>query len=279
MLIIKKMTPEDYPFAVQLTDKMSWNLAEDDFQFMTELEPEGCFTLYENEEKIGIATTITYNHIGWFGNLIVKEDYRKKGAGSHLVKHALAYLKTKNVKTTGLYAYLDKIAFYQKLGFKTDIKFRVMTGKSFTSIPELDIREAGKQDLKAITELDEVCFGAPRKRMLEPIISDRDNLCLIYSKDDEIKGFAVAKVYRGKAELGPLVCPKNRSDLATKVVKTALNRLINKEVSLLVPETEKPILNMLRRLGFRRSFDVVRMFHGSATLKECSYMPESLERG
>ena len=54
---------------------------------------------------MGIATCISFGKVGWFGNLIVKEEIRHKGAGSLLVKHAIDYLQGKGVETIGLYAY------------------------------------------------------------------------------------------------------------------------------------------------------------------------------
>lgn len=58
MLQVRNMTPEDFQFAVGLTDTMNWKLEEEDFVFMTKLEPGGCFTLLDNSEKIGVVTTI-----------------------------------------------------------------------------------------------------------------------------------------------------------------------------------------------------------------------------
>ena len=51
MFRIKTMTPEDFDFATQITDKMNWNLATADFEFMIELEPKGCFILEEDSKR------------------------------------------------------------------------------------------------------------------------------------------------------------------------------------------------------------------------------------
>ena len=279
MFRTKLMNTKDFAFAIRLTNQMNWNLTKEDFQFMTKLEPQGCFTLYEKNEKIGIATTITYNHTAWFGNLIIKPNHRKKGAGSHLVKHALTYLKNKKVETTGLYAYTEKIPFYQRLGFKPHIKFTVMKGKSFPSPPHPNTQQTKKQQLKTIIRLDQTCFGAPRRKLLEPIILDSDNLCLSYIENNKIKAFALAKIYRGKAELGPLICPEGRSGIAVKLIKATLNKLDNAEVTMFIPEEQHAIQKTLKQSGFQETFQVVTMFHGSPTFKPCIYMPESLERG
>ena len=66
-----KMRAEDFPFAVQLANTMDWNMAESDFEFMTKLEPDGCFLAFQAEEPVGIATCVSYGKTGWFGNLSV----------------------------------------------------------------------------------------------------------------------------------------------------------------------------------------------------------------
>ena len=82
MFQVKLMTADDFPFATELANTMDWNMATEDFQFMQSLEPEGCFVLYDGAKRLGIATCISYGKMGWFGNLIVKEEYRNRGAGS-----------------------------------------------------------------------------------------------------------------------------------------------------------------------------------------------------
>ncbi len=273
------MSTADFDFAVHITDQMGWGLAKSDFEFMMELEPKGCFVLLEDSEKIGIATTVSFGKIAWFGNLIVNESRRGRGAGSQLVNHALEYLKTRNVETVGLYAYMERIPFYKRLGFKSGSDFIVMKGKAFPSPVSACVRQAGKQDAEKIIDFDRSCFGESRKKMLEPILSDPDNLCQVGIEDEKIVGYSVAKVFRGMAELGPLVCEKGRIKTAINLLRATFNSLKGLEVSLFVPEKEDAILSMLIENGFSQTFKVERMFHGLPVAKDCVYMAESLERG
>jgi hypothetical protein len=52
MFSVRRMSSEDIEFAVRITDTMNWNLTEQDFAFMMQLEPEGCFTLLCNSKKL-----------------------------------------------------------------------------------------------------------------------------------------------------------------------------------------------------------------------------------
>ena len=279
MFHIENMSTEDFEFAVRITDTMNWKMVNEDFEFMMRLEPEGCFVLFSNSERIGIATTISFGEIGWFGNLIVTESYRKKGAGSLLVKHAIKYLKSKNIETIGLYAYIDRIPFYRKLGFRYDSEFTVLKGKGFSSPAEANVREPRKKEIQKIIEFDHSCFGASRKKLLEPILLDPDTLCYVSIEDECILGYAAAKVYKRVAELGPLICKQGRRDIALALLKTLLNILEGFEVSMCIQKKEFEILDVLIKSGFRENFRVARMFSGPFMAKNCIYAAESLERG
>jgi GNAT superfamily N-acetyltransferase len=273
------MSVEDFAFAIDITDPMDWNLTEADFAFMLKLEPEGCFVLLDDSEKVGIATTVSFGQVGWFGNLIVRGDKRRKGGGSLLVNHALKYLTAKNVKTVGLYAYPDKTTFYAKLGFKYDSDFIVLNGKGTFPSVATRINEAKSHNLEQIVDFDQNCFGASRRKVLEPILFDPSNLCYMALEDKQLLGFAAAKVYNEKAELGPLVCNQRRSDIAISLINAALDRLKGYEVSLCLHKREASILDTLIKCGFSENFRVSRMFFGLPVTRDCIYAAESLERG
>lgn len=273
------MSVEDLAFAVQITNEADWGLSEDDFAFMMESEPDGCFTILDNSEKVGIATNVSFGKIAWFGNLIISEKYRKKGVGSLLVKHSIEYLRNKKVKSIGLYAYIDKIPFYKKLGFEYDSEFIVLKGKGFSSTAKTGLKRAGRHDLPKIIGYDRVCFGASRKNVLEPILQYPKNFCYLSIEGRQLIGYAVAKVYDGMAELGPLVCQRERIDSAIDLLNTTLDKLRGLEVHMCVPKREGAILDMLREHEFTENFRVARMFLGIPNAKDCIYIAESLERG
>ena len=273
------MSPADFDFAVQATDRMGWGLGKSDFEFMMELEPEGCFVLFEDSERVGLATTVSYGKIAWFGNLIVDEGRRRRGAGSLLVNHSLEYLRSIGVETVGLYAYMERISFYRRLGFRTDSAFLVMKGKAFSSSISADVRKVEERDIEKVVDFDRSCFGESRWKLLEPILSDRDNLGYFSVRGGKVVGYSVVKVFRGMAELGPIVCEKGQVDVAVNLLRATFDGVKRFEVSLFVPEKEEALCSMLVENGFSQVFKVERMFHGSPVAGDCVMMAESLERG
>ena len=278
MFSVKNMSTNDITFAVRLANTMDWNLAEGDFKFMMELEPKGCFTLFCDSERVGIVTTISFGNIGWLGNLIVTEQHRKKGAGSMLASHAVKYLKHNNVETVGLYAYTETVPFYERLGFTCDSHFIVLNGTSFSSPTDSHIRKGGKADIQKIIDYDCSSLGFSRRKLLEPILLNSDNRCYIY-ENREMAGYAIAKVYQGMAEAGPVVCHQGCNEIAINLSKAVLNSLDGLEVSMCIPEKQMALLGILKRHGFSEKFRVVRMFHGPPFNDKCICLAESLERG
>jgi ribosomal protein S18 acetylase RimI-like enzyme len=228
---------------------------------------------------VGVATSISFGGVGWFGNLVVSEDCRKEGAGTLLVKYVVDYLENVGVETIGLYAYQHLVGFYEKLGFKPDVDFSVLHGKSARCVAEATAREINQKEVPALTEFDRGCFGADRKKLLEPIILDVNNRCYVSADDDEIRGYVAAKVYDEMAEVGPLVTHENSVGVATSLLQTVLCRLGNREVFVCLPAAEEALLEILFESGFQESFRVTRMFLGPAVAKSCIYVAESLERG
>jgi ribosomal protein S18 acetylase RimI-like enzyme len=281
MFRAETMRTEDFPFAVQLANTMNWNMASEDFEFMSKLEPQGCFVLFRGAERLGVATSVSFGKVGWFGNLIVQEKRRRKGAGIFLVKHAIKYLKSTGVETIGLYAYPQLIEFYKNFGFKPDEDFLVFQGKAVSPVTErtLQIQMARKQDIPALMDFDYQCFGAYRKKLLEPLLLSRGNLCYISTGNDEIIGYGAAKVYEDMAEVGPLVCRQNHVEVAQALLQTILGKLNNLNIFICVPTAETALLELLSKTGFRENFRVARMFLGPAVAKNCTYIAESLERG
>jgi GNAT superfamily N-acetyltransferase len=278
MFHVEKMDVNDFPFAVQLANTMDWNMTEEDFEFMLKLEPEGCFVQFQGDERVGVATSVVFGEVGWFGNFIVNKDVRGKGAGTSLIQNAIDYLRNKGVATIGLYAYPHLVKFYERFGFEADIDFLVLKGKAAFSSQEL-LKAAERRDVPELVDLDCECFGANRRKLLEPIILDNANLCYVSTGNGEVTGYVAAKVYGKMAELGPLVCCANHVDEAVVLLKTMLSRLNGLEIFAYIPKEEGELLNVLGQAGLKEDFSLVRMFSGPPVTKKCIYTAESLERG
>jgi len=279
MFHIERMTFEDFPFAVQLSNTMNWNMTLRDFELAMSLEPEGCFLLFHDSKRVGITTTVSYGEMGWLGNLIVREEYRRKNAGGFLVNRAVDYLKRKGVGTIGLYAYPHLVAFYERFGFNLDKDFSVLQGDPVSPLPINLLEKIQEEFIPSVITFDSRCFGANRAKLLESMFFSGKNLCYGLIENEEVKGFVAAKLFDGVAEIGPLVCKENGVDDAKLLLGNLLAKLPGLKVSICVPRNENALLNQLFASGFQEKFSVSRMFLGPKVTAKCIYIPESLERG
>lgn len=279
MFQVRKMHVEDFPFAVQLANTMNWNMTESDFKFNQKLEPNGCFILLHNHERIGIATCISYGKIGWFGNLVVETEYRGKGAGSLLVNHAVEYLRNKGAELVGIYAYKHLDKFYGDIGFKAQDEFGLFSGQIAKATPQDGPQQAYEKDIMPLIKFDTQCFGWNRQRLIQAIFQSKTNLCYYYTEADKIIGFVMAKVYDEMAEIGPLMFYPNNPEVAAKLLGQVLYNLKGLEVYVCAPMGKIGLFEILNAAGLNERFRLTRMFLGSITAQNCVCVPESLERG
>jgi ribosomal protein S18 acetylase RimI-like enzyme len=279
MFQVKCMQPQDYLFATELANTMNWNMAPEDFQFNSVLDPQGCLVLFDDSAPVGIATCISYCKVGWFGNLIVKPEVRHRGAGSLLVIHALNYLQGKGATTIGLYAYPHLLEFYGKLGFKADIDFTYMHLSNLPVIEAVPAKKITETDIPAILAFDKECFGGDRQRLLEANLLGEGNCGYFVVEKGEVVGYASANVYERMAEVAPLVCKEKRSDIAFKLLNSIFSNLPGLDIYLCLPKNQCRLLEVLTGLGFKEEFSVTRMYNGPNPAKNCIYLAESLERG
>ena len=279
MFLVKKMVSADFSFAVQLANTMHWNMTQKDFEFMNAVEPFGCFVLFNDLERLGIATCVNYGYVGWFGNFVIKNEYRNIGAGSFLLRHTINYLKQKGVLRIGLYSYPHLTSFYQKHKFAIDTEFFVLRGSPLISSIFKEKEEAEKNNFLSLLEFDKRCVGFNREKTLLPLFFDKRNKVYFSDQNGIIEGYVLIKIINQTAEIGPLITIQNSNTIARDLLFTAFRKLNNFDVFIYVQKKNKKLIKLLFESGLQKDFSVVRMFLGSSIDTDCLYFPESLERG
>lgn len=278
MLQIKVMGTGDFVFAEQLSNLMHWNNSVEDFRFMKTLEPEGCFIAFLDSEPVGIATSISFGNIGWFGNLIVHEKHRRKGIGGRLVNYSIEFLESKGTKTVGLYAKSNLTDYYQHLGFRKDADFVVLQATLEQSLPAT-LARTSEANLKRIFDFDLNYFGSDRTGLLRSLYLKPETLTYCFSDKTGVVGYAMTKNYGKTVEVGPLICKLNEPDVAKLLLQNLLSQLKGLQISLCLPQKDVVLIEYLKSWGFTESFVVSRMWRGRNPIKDCHYIAESLERG
>ncbi len=76
--------------------------------------------------------------------------------------------------------------------WRDDINFfAVLNGKPLASKPHKGFRELSKNDIATLIDFDKRCFGWDRKKLLEPILIEKGNLCYFSVEKDETFNFTL----------------------------------------------------------------------------------------
>lgn len=257
-MIIRTIKPLDFNFIIGLAALENIKYSKKDLKRIIDFEPEGCFIALDGEQRLGIVTTITYGNVGWIGNLFVERSTRRRGTGTKLVKEALEYMQKKDVKIPKLYCFPNRVAFYRKLGFKTEINVQVMVGKGRkTSFSE--VNELSEDTLNEILPLDKKIFGADRSHLLHRLQQEFPKNCFSAYHKKKLVGYIMANGSEDEFELGPWVClPKYQNRYGEQLLKAGINSLDKKIIDLSTPLNNK-MKEILVINGFKKQGIAVRM--------------------
>lgn len=126
---------------------------------------------------------------------------------------------------------------------------------------------------------DKDCIGFNRKKTLDLIFSDENNIIYYSNQNNCLNGYIVTKILNHQAEIGPLVVRSNSESIVLNLLKKALFNLSGYNTLIYVPKNNQEINTLLINSGLNKETSLIRMFLGSPITIDCLYLPESLERG
>lgn len=275
---IRRMTRGDFSFAVSLTDSEDWAYVENDFARLLGYEPEGCFIAEVEKQPVGLTTATSYGPVAWIGNVIVAEESRGTGIGTQLVRAAVDYLESIDVKTVHLASYMNTIRFYERLGFRQEFPISTMSIDT-TGFGSSDVDTAKETDLEQIAALDTACFGGNRSRIIQRMWRDFPQLLL---KTDVPAGYVIATCTEKSCEIGPLVVESGSPDAAELLLRGILGEVLADRVRMFVPHANPRAADLAKSLGFEEDFRTLRMLNGEVNEAERMdgiYALGALEKG
>ena len=84
MFNIKPMRSKDFSFATELANTMNWNMAIEDFQFMTQLEPGGCFVAFEDSKPWELLPASVMAKLGGLATLSLEKNTERRASDVYL---------------------------------------------------------------------------------------------------------------------------------------------------------------------------------------------------
>jgi ribosomal protein S18 acetylase RimI-like enzyme len=202
---IRPMISSDLEFAATLTANEGWlSETNEDFEGFHLYDPNGCFVAEENGGRIGMCVATAYGESGFLGELIVRKDMRGRGIGTRLMRHALAYLSHRGIRSIYLDGVEGAIPLYERLGFRKVCRSLRFSGR-VPGARYSRVRAMTPADLAVVAEMDRGAFGADRSFFLQRRLSLHPRFCKVLESEGRIRGFVTGRARVDLISVGPWV--------------------------------------------------------------------------
>ncbi|MFB7586605.1 GNAT family N-acetyltransferase [Streptomyces sp. NPDC056169] len=203
-LPIRRLTADDLLACADLSENRGW--LREEYKW-GHLLTAGTGYGIDDPSGTGLVTCCVVTSYGpglaAIGMVLVAEAYARQGVGRRLMQHVLA--ENGDTPLT-LYATANGQPLYEQLGFIETSRAEMVRGRfSFTTpAPDVPVRPATAEDLRAILRLDREVFGLDRTHILTRLPAFADHL-RVAEEDGEITGFAAAWPNMDTHVVGPLI--------------------------------------------------------------------------
>lgn len=249
-------------FAKSLTDVEEWGHQASDFERLIELDPAGCFVAWDKEERVGIATTISYNEFAFLGNVIVKKEKRGQNIGPALMHHALCYLERRSMKTIELDGVMPAVAMYRSLGFRDKYRsLRFMRKATDENHGTAGGSLSCPQPAVTIASFDHQMTGIQRTRLIANLVNDFPNSAFCIGERN-LRAYAIVRERANHTfAIGPIVAED--TVVFAELISEILKRYRTRTMTVGIPEVNTDGVKVLLHNGFTYCAPSMRMYRGS----------------
>ncbi len=258
MVNISKMTDSDTSFAAALAQREGWGHRDFDYRRLLSFEPDGCFIAWDNDNPVGMITSISFGHYAFLASLIVDKPVRGRGIGQALMRRAIEYLQSRKIISIELDGVIDAVPLYRKLGFKDKyLSFRFIRKPVGNTNFESNRSQGAIGD---IVEFDKKMIGLDRSRIVRQFCDEfKEGLFTV--GDFNLEAYAVVRPREKEPYyIGPFVAINIES--FEKLLGSVINAHNGISLKTGVPETNRNAVEALLSCGFEYIQPSLRMYLG-----------------
>lgn len=256
----------DVDYAKSLTDIEQWGHQESDFKRLVEMDPQGCFVAWDGDERVGIATTISYGEYAFLGNIIVEKQRRGGSIGPRLMKHAVDYLDRKGMKTIELDGVLSAVAMYRRMGFRDKYYSLRLARKPQSQYHALAALSRCPEPLPTLADFDYQETGIRRQALISSIAGQFPETTFCFSAP-RLEAYGVVRERsHGAFAVGPLVA--HDPGACSKIVREIVAVFGDKQLTIGVPEVNKAAVRIMLHHDFHYGAPSMRMYRGQSIAYE-----------
>jgi len=256
---IRTMTTKDLELGLSLSRQAGWNQTEADWLRLMYFEPEGCFVAELDGSAVGTTTTCVLDHVAWIAMVLVDENHRRRGIGTHLLRHALDHLDRRHVSTIRLDATGLGRPIYETLGFIPEYDLARYKGiaPSFPALPTA--ADASSDAYSDIIEFDKMITGTNREKMLTRLFEEFPRRLRTLRREGKIEGYLTMRPGANAVQIGPCIALK---DAGLALLCDALGRCAGKYVFIDIPYNNAGAVKIAESSGLEIQRCFTRMYRG-----------------
>ncbi|EDV21523.1 uncharacterized protein TRIADDRAFT_60070 [Trichoplax adhaerens] len=255
---------KDMNWISTMTKLQKWNPGLKDAVAFHLVDPNGFFIGLLNDKPMCCISAVKYPNTtyGYIGCYIVEENYRGKGYGLRIFKHAMDYL-------TGCYIGLDAVISQQKNYEKSGFQFAHAVRRYIGIIQRKsqickNIRYAKDISMDKIVEYDARHSFCQRTHFLASWIHVGTDQCLVYIEDDgTIRGLGGIRLAVDGYRVGPLFA--ETPEIAENLLYALCPSESDTKVDFDVPEPNSDGICLAERLNLQHIEESRRMYTGART--------------
>ncbi len=264
-MTIRTFRSEDIDFAVSLTVEEGWNYTPGELELMLRLDPMGSF-IYEDEERLGIATCVTYGRTGILGHLIVSKKGRGRKIGGALLEAALDYMNGMGVEAMLVYATQEAVGLYRRHGFTVHERtscVHLRIDDAVRSEPSPDCLPIKRNDLPEIIGIDKELFGDDRGTLINKLYGESPKQAFKIERDGWIAGFIFGRPDHTGYNLGPWECLTGNEKDADVLFRTVVSTFSNGRLYMGAFDNNASALKVIRDVPRINEWQVPLMTRGA----------------
>jgi len=250
-----------------------WNPGLEDAAAFRAADPEGFFVAELAGQVVAAISVVDHSDaVAFLGLYLCRPEFRGRGIGRTLWRHALAHAGDRAVGLDGVPA---QEANYARAGFVRQgatIRFE----GALPAGTDCAVRPACNADAVQLARLDRAACGVDRPRFLATWMAEAATRRTVICADG--RGFATARLCRDGAKIGPVVAEE--AGTALDLIAAAGRAVGATRLIVDLPEARRGLAGLLVERGFAPGFTTARMWRGAPPVAGASQMAiASMELG
>lgn len=249
-LTLREAATDDMPAIAAMRKSVGWTVHEWALLAVIGQPHARCVVAADADGALaGVGSGIAYGRLGFVGNMVVADAYRRRGVGTAVLDDIAGWLARVGCTRLELNATDDGKHLYARHGFASrglSAVARVPRSTPLDGDPSARIRTAVPSDLDALAAYDCPRFGGDRRSILAMLLTDPACLAVLAERAGAPVGFAVVRP--DEPRLGPVVA--DSPPVAASLLAWAFETVPNAdEMRLNLPPDNRAGAARLRELG------------------------------